>query len=143
MSLSQEMETPILPLVSLPQTLQKYLHPYRTVFCRTAGFSQVSRYLTGLSLSPNKTLQGIHAQWVWHVGEAVGRRAMPAAVFESAGWDGETLMQRHRQVVALVHRDHGRAVLSLDWTFAHHPYSEKIYGAKAAYDYVNYCWSCY
>jgi hypothetical protein len=51
----------MLPMVSLPPTLQKNLQPYRAVFCRTAGFAQVSRYLTGLLLSPNKTLQGIHA----------------------------------------------------------------------------------
>ena len=133
----------MLPLVKIPQTLVQTLQPYRAVFCRSAGFAQVSRYLTGLLLSPNKTLQGIHAQWVWPEGEAVGRRAMHAAVFESAGWDGESLMQQHRQVVAPAHRGRGRAVLSLDWTFAHHPYSEKIYGAKAAYDYVKRCWSRY
>jgi hypothetical protein len=133
----------MLPLVSIPQTLRKHLQPYRAVFCRTAGFAQVSRYLTGLLLSPNKTLQGIHAQWVWPEGEGVKRRAMHAAVFESAGWNCEDLMQRHRQVVAPAHRGRGRAVLSLDWTFAHHPYSENIYGAKAAYDYVNRCWSRY
>jgi hypothetical protein len=51
----------MLPMVSLPHTLQRNLQPYRTVFCRTAGFAQVSRYLSGLLLSPNKTLQGIHA----------------------------------------------------------------------------------
>ena len=133
----------MLPLVSIPQTLQKSLQPYRAVFCRTAGFAQVSRYLTGLLLSPNKTLQGIHAQWVWPEGQRVKRRAMHAAVFESVGWDCAALMQRHRQVVAPAHRGRGRAVLSLDWTFAHHPYSEKIYGVKAAYDYVNHCWSRY
>jgi hypothetical protein len=78
----------MLPMVSLPPTLQKNLQPYRAVFCRTAGFAQVSRYLTGLLLSPNKTLQGIHAQWVWPQGERVERRSMHAAVFESRGWDG-------------------------------------------------------
>jgi hypothetical protein len=108
----------MLSLVNIPQTLQKNLQPYRTVFCRTAGFAQVSRYLTGLLLSPNKTLQGIHVQWVWPEGESVQRRAMHAAVFESAGWNCEALMHRHRPVVA-------PAVLSLYWTFAHHPYSER------------------
>jgi hypothetical protein len=81
----------MLPLVSLPPTLQKNLQPYRAVFCRTAGFAQVSRYLTGLLLSPNKTLQGIHAQWVWPEGERVQRRSMHAAVFESRGWDCQDL----------------------------------------------------
>lgn len=133
----------MLPLVQIPQTLQTHLQGYRAVFCRTAGLAQVSRYLTGLLLSPNKTLQGIHAQWVWPEGEGIQRRAMHAAVFESTGWTCEALMERHRQVVAPAHRGRGRAVLSLDWTFAHHPYSEQIYGAKAAYDYVNRCWSRY
>ena len=54
----------MLPLVGIPKTLQKQLQHYRSVFCRNSGFAQVSRYLTGLLLNPNKTLQGIHAQWV-------------------------------------------------------------------------------
>ncbi|MGD1861929.1 MAG: hypothetical protein ACFB0E_18405, partial [Leptolyngbyaceae cyanobacterium] len=66
----------MLPLVQIPQTLQKHVQGYRAVFCRSAGFAQVSRYLTGLLLSPNKTLQGIHAQWVWPAEEGVQRRAM-------------------------------------------------------------------
>ena len=93
----------MLPLVSIPQTLQKHMQSYRAVFCRNSGFAQVSRYLTGLLLSPNKTLQGIHAQWVWPEGEGVQRRAMHAAVFESAGWNCEDLMHQHRQVVAPAH----------------------------------------
>lgn len=133
----------MLPLVGIPQTLREPLQSYRSVFCRTAGFNHVSRYLTGLLLSPNKTLQGIYHQWMWPAGEHVNRRSMHASVFESSGWSCERLMQRHRQVLSPLHRGNGRAVLSLDWTFAHHPYSEKIYGAKAAYDYVNHCWSCY
>ena len=48
---------------------------------------------------PNKTLQGIYAQWVWPEGECVERRSRHVAVFESGGWDGQTLMQRHRQVI--------------------------------------------
>ena len=76
----------MLPLVSIPPTLAQNLQPYHRVFCRTASFAQVSRYLTGLLLSPNKMLQGIYAQWVGSEREAtVGRRAMHAAVFESAG----------------------------------------------------------
>ena len=132
----------MLPLVGIPQTIQIVMSAYRAVFCRTAGFNHVSRYISGLLLSPNKTLQGMYSQWVWPQGERVSRRAMHAAVFES-GWEPEALMRTHRQVVAPAHQGYGRAVLSLDWTFAHHPYSAKIYGAKAAYDYVNRCWSCY
>lgn len=62
----------MLPLVEFPEALQKQLQHYRSVFCRSAGFTQVSRYLSGLLLSPNKTLQGIHAQWCGPKGSGSG-----------------------------------------------------------------------
>ena len=79
----------MLPLVGIPQTIQIVMSAYRAVFCRTAGFNHVSRYISGLLLSPNKTLQGMYSQWVWPQGERVSRRAMHAAVFES-GWETES-----------------------------------------------------
>ncbi len=130
------------PLVGIGATLQKFMLAYREVFCREAGFEHVSRYINGLLLSANKTLQGIYAQIVWPEGKQVSRRAMHEAVFES-GWSRDSLMQCHRQNIAPDYRGRGRAVISLDWTFAYHPYSEKIYGAKEAYDYVHGGWSCY
>ena len=39
-------------------------------------------------------------------------------------------------------RGKGREIIALDWRFSYHPYSEKIFGAKSAYDYVNRGWSC-
>ncbi|MGC1218381.1 MAG: hypothetical protein WA883_12980 [Phormidesmis sp.] len=111
---------------------------YREVFCRDNGFEHVSRYVQGLLLSANKTLQVIYAQIVWPEGEQVSRRAMHAAVFE-AGWSHEDLMRTHRRTLAPQYRGRGRAVIGLDWTLAYHPYSEKIYGAKPAYDYVHRC----
>ena len=132
----------LLPLVGIPNTIQTALSAYRQVFCREAGFGHISRYISGLLLSANKTLQGIYNQWVWPEEKPASRRAMHESVFES-GWRTETLMSTHRQVVAPAHQGRGRAVLSLDWTFSHHPYSRRIFAAKPAYDYVNSCWSCY
>jgi hypothetical protein len=130
------------PLVGIVPTLQRFLAAYREVFCRDNGFEHVSRYINGLLLSANKTLQGIYAQIVWPTGQQVSRRAMHEAVFE-AGWSRNDLMGCHRQTVAPNYRGRGRAVISVDWTLAYHPYSEQIYGAKKAYDYVNRCQSCY
>ncbi len=130
------------PLVGIGTTLQQFMVAYRKVFCRDAGFDHVNRYINGLLLSANKTLQGIYAQIVWPEGQQVSRRAMHEAVFES-GWSRDALMQCHRQTIAPAYRGRGRAVISLDWTFSYHPYSEKIYGAKEAYDYVHRCQSCY
>ena len=130
------------PLVGIPQTIATFLQAYRDVFCRAEGFEHVKRYISGLLLSANKTLQGIYSHIVWSEGQQVSRRAMHEAVFE-AGWDRAELMSQHREVVATQHRGRGREVIDLDWTFAYHPGSEKIFGAKGAYDYVNGCWSCY
>jgi SRSO17 transposase len=130
------------PFVGIGATVEQFMVAYREVFRRAEGFEHVSRYINGLLLSANKTLQGIHAQITWPEGKAVSRRAMREAIFE-VGWSRESLMQRHRERVAAHYPSSGRAVISLDWTFAYHPYSEKIYGAKRGYDDVHQCQSRY
>jgi hypothetical protein len=47
------------PLVGVPETIRCGMAPYRDVFCRAEGFEHLSRSVTGLLLSPHKTLQGI------------------------------------------------------------------------------------
>jgi hypothetical protein len=126
------------PLVGVPETIAKGMNAYRGVFCRQAGFEHVSRYISGLLLSENKTVQGIYAQKVYGEGERVTRRAMHAAVFE-AGWDSQELMTEHRQLVGKQHQGKGREIISLDWTLSHHEYGLEIYGVKRSYDYVNRC----
>jgi hypothetical protein len=79
---------PMWPLVGIPPSILQGLTAYRSIFFREAGFVHVSRYVTGLLLSPYKTLQGIYSQWVFPEGESVSRRAMHEAVFE-ARWDRE------------------------------------------------------
>lgn len=124
----------MLPICGVPTTIQQGLAPYRDLFCRDEGFAHISRYLTGLILSPNKTLQGIYDLQVWDT-ESPSRRAMHAAVF-AAQWDAEALMPRHRAVVAQEHGRRGREIISLDWTRAHHEGGPKIYGVTKSYDYV-------
>ena len=46
----------MVPLVGVPETIRCSLAPYRDVFCRVEGFEHISRYVTGLILSPHKTL---------------------------------------------------------------------------------------
>src|ERR671930_2712787 len=81
-------------------------------FVGAEGFEPICRFITGLILSPNKTLQGIYDLQVWE-GEAPSRRAMHEAVFE-AGWDAATLIQQHRGEVAQAYQGRGRQVISLD-----------------------------
>src|SRR5215468_1073935 len=132
----------MMPLVGVPETIRCGLAPYRDVFCRAEGFEHISRYVTGLLLSPNKTLQGIYDLQVWEPGVPHSRRAMHEAVFE-AGWAAEALMPHHRKVIAPEHHGRGREVLSLDWTYAHHERGPKIWGVKKAWDHVAHCFTPY
>jgi dsDNA-binding SOS-regulon protein len=126
----------MLPIVQIPETVRDGMQNYRDVFCRDEGFDYVSRYVTGLIISPNKTLQGIYDLQVWDRDrKKPSRRAMHGAVFE-AGWGSDALIQRHRAVVAPDHRGRGREVISLDWTFAHHDRGPEIYASEKGYDYV-------
>ncbi len=129
----------MLPIVETPLTIQKWMNQYRAVFCRDEGFDHVSRFVTGLIISPNKTLQGIYDLQRWE-GVKPSRRAMHEAVFE-AGWDADDIMRQHRTVVAKDHRGHGREVIGLDWTLCHHERGPNIYGVHKGYDYVEgrYC----
>ena len=124
----------MLPITRVPETIAKGMAKFRAVFCREEGFEHVSRYVTGLIVSPNKTLQGIYDLQVWDR-PAPSRRAMHASVFE-AGWDAAALMQRHRAAVAGADRSSGRAVIALDWTLVHHERGPKIYAVSRTYDYV-------
>ena len=125
----------MIPLVGVPKSIGEYLEQYREVFKRKKGFEIVSRFITGLILSPNKTLESIHSQQFWSEGEGIKRRAMHHAVFE-AGWDSEEIMPKHREIIASEHRGKGKEVISLDWTLRHHEKGEHIYGVKKLYDYV-------
>ena len=123
------------PISGIPKTIQAGLNIYRGLFCREAGFEHIGRYLTGLIVSPNKTLQGIHDLQVWPEGAKVSSRAMHEAVFE-ANWQSGGLMPLHRKVVSGKYCGKGRHVISLDWTSSHHERGPEIYGIKKGYDYT-------
>ena len=91
--------------------------------------------MTGLILSPHKTLPGRYARQVWEPGAPHRRRAMHAAVFEASG-DAEALRPRPRAVIARAQRGCGREVISLAWTYAHHERGLKIWGVKKAWAHV-------
>ena len=124
----------MLPIIQVPETIKNGFAGYRDVFCRDEGFDHVSRYITGLIISPNKTLQGIYDLQYWD-GKKPSRRSMHESVFES-GWGSDKLIQRHGAIVAPDHRGRGGEVISLDWTFSHHDWGSEIYGNTKSYDYV-------
>ena len=129
----------MIPIVEVPETIAEQMKNYRDIFCREEGFDHVSRYVTGLIISPNKTLQGIYDLQVWEDNKP-SRRSMHGSVFEY-GWDSTELIQRHREIVSPSHKGQGKEVISLDWTFSHHDRGPEIYGNKKEYDYVERCTS--
>ena len=120
----------MLPITGVPETIARGMAAFRDLFCRAEGFEHVSRYVTGLILSPNKTLQGIYDLQVWDR-DTPRRRAMHEAVFEAA-WDSQALIQRHRATVGPDHRGRGHEVLSVDGTLAHHERGPHIFGVALA-----------
>jgi hypothetical protein len=84
------------PLVGIGATIRQFLVAYRHIFCREAGFAHISRYINGLLLSANKTLQGSYAQIVWPEGEGVSRRAMMKQCLNRAGVALESHWSRTR-----------------------------------------------
>ena len=128
----------MIPILGIPQAIQTLFKAYRKLFCTNAGFDHIGRYLTGLIVSPNKTLQGIHDLQVWPEGKKVSSWAMHEAVFES-GWQSEELMPYHRELIGAKYKGKGRHVISLDWTLSHHDRGPNIFAVKKSYDYVKGC----
>lgn len=125
----------MLPIVEIPAAISKGLQSYRKLFCRDAGFEHVGRYMTGLIVSPNKTLQEIHNLQIWPEGQNVSSRAMHHAVFE-AGWQSDELMPHHRKLVSAKYKGKRRHMIALDWTHSHHDRGPQIFATKKSYDYT-------
>ena len=49
----------MIPLIKVPTSIAQYLEKYRKLFHRQKGFETVRRFITGLIISPNKTLEGM------------------------------------------------------------------------------------
>lgn len=131
------------PLITTPETISEYLSNVQDVFCREEGFDWVNRSVTGLLISPNKTVQGIYDLLVFPTQEQKpSRRAMHQALFEN-GWSSDRLITRHHEVIAPDYRGTGRVVISFDWTHAHHERGDRIDVVKKRYDYVEHRQSRY
>ena len=97
----------MIPLVGIGTSVETFLKSYRNVFFKDAGWKHINRYINGLLMSPNKTLQGIYHQIVWNEDYKVSHTAMHEAVFE-APWQYSQLMKSHRQKIDTIHRGKGR-----------------------------------
>lgn len=131
----------MLPLYGIPESVKSFLSNYREIFCREEGFEHISRYITGLLLSSNKTVQGIYTNQVYEDEEkSPSRRSMHESLFESE-WSSDDFIRQHRKVVSKDYEKPGRKVIILDWTLCHHERGLQIFGVKKRYDYVKKCYN--
>ncbi len=81
----------MLPITEVPKSIASGMSNYRNVFCKDEGFEHVSRYVTGLIISPNKHFR---EYMTFRSGKTKkpSRRAMHQSVFES-GWNPDTLIE--------------------------------------------------
>ena len=94
------------PIV-VPNFIKNKMSEYRNVFCKDSGFEHILNYITGLILSPNKTLQGIYNSII-SFDKKSSRRAMHESIFESPSWDDKELMKQHRKVISKDHNKKGK-----------------------------------
>jgi hypothetical protein len=128
-------------LYGIPKSVKIFLSNYRSLFSRDEGFGHVSRYITGLLISPNKTVQGIYDHLVFGEDEKrSSRRSMHESLFEDRR-GSDSLISHHRKIVSRDYRQPGRKVLILDWTLCHHLRGPCIFGVKKRLDYVNNCYN--
>ena len=118
----------MLPIIEVTQTIASEMIRYQDAFCREEDFKHVCRYVTGLVISPSKTLQGIYDLQVWQ-GDPPSRRAMHDVVFE-AGWDSGKFIRKRRTKVTVSHPGRDKEIIDLDWTFSHHDRGPQIYTSR-------------
>lgn len=123
-------------IVEIPKRIRDGMLHLRKIFRKQRGFEHIVRYIIGLIVSSNKTLQGIHDIQVYENNKKSSRRSMHESVFE-AGWNSDELMKEHRKSVSKDHKGKGQEVIALDWTLIHHDKGPNVYGATKGYDYVN------
>ncbi len=122
-------------IVEIPDSIREYIKSYEDIFFGENEFELVGRYITGLIISPNKTLQGIYDIQRWPDGN-ISRRSMHNKIFNGS-WDYQEIMANHRSNVAADHQgNHGKEVIALDWTLGHHSRGKMIHGVHWQYDYA-------
>ncbi len=125
----------MLPLIDVPSQITQYMAKFRACFQRQEGFDHVCRYIAGLILSENKTLEGIHDAFYFDQEKKVSRRAMHQSVFET-DWKDKELIRSHWEILQDKYAG-GKSSIVLDTTMGHHERGLKIFGVKKGYDYVN------
>jgi len=125
------------PIVSFPEIVEHYAHFYEDVFSEEA-FIQFKRYISGLLLSENKTIDGINRLFVT---EKRNQSSLNRLLTEYE-WSRTKLNEARLEMLESVPRTRIKkttGVLSLDDTLLSH-YGRKFEQIAYLWDHVNKCY---
>jgi hypothetical protein len=125
------------PIVSFPQIVEHYAHFYESVFSEDA-FIQFKRYISGLLLSENKSIDGINRLFVK---EKRNQSSLNRLLTEYWWLRGE-LNEARIEMLASIPRTRVKkttGVLGLDDTLLTH-YGQKFENIALLWDHVNNCY---
>jgi len=125
------------PIVNFPEIVEHYAHFYEEVFSEEA-FIQFKRYISGLLLSENKTIDGINRLFVT---EKRNQSSLNRLLTEY-GWSQTGLNEARLEMLGSVPRTRikkTRGVMSLDDTLLSH-YGRKFEQIAYLWDHVNKCY---
>jgi len=125
------------PIVSFPEIVEHYAHFYEDVFSEEA-FIQFKRYISGLLLSENKTIEGINRLFVT---EKRNQSSLNRLLTEYR-WSQTGLNEARLEMLGHVPRTRikkTKGVLGLDDTLLSH-YGRKFEQIAYLWDHVNKCY---
>ena len=127
----------VVPIVSIPASIEAGLVPYRDLFPRPETYQHIKEYCTGLVVLEKPSIKRLAACLV----DGPAQSSINKALTRSP-WSGEAVNQRRLERIPKHHRGKGLRIGIIDSTFSHHPRGEKkIYGVYRYWDYVNGCYT--
>jgi SRSO17 transposase len=127
----------IIPIVSIPPSIQKGLRPYRDLFPRSETYQHILEYCTGLVVLDKPSINRLSQCLV----DGPSQSSINKSLTYSP-WSEEAVNQRRLEQIKRYYISKGLTIGILDSTFSHHPRGEKkIYGVYKYWDYVNKCYT--
>lgn len=127
----------MLPIVSIPSSIQEGLFPYRDLFFREEGFRHILEYCTGLVVLERPSINMLSNCLVGGASQSSINKALTVSP-----WSEAEVNARRLEQITQDHLGKGLRIGIVDSTFMHHPRGEKkIYGVYKYWDYVNQCYT--
>ena len=125
----------MIPIVSIPASIEAGLKPYRSYFSRSESFAHFQEYCTGLVVLEKPSIRRMAQCFVAGPSQSSLNKTLTRSPWSAEAVNAERLARlesRHRS---------GLTVGIIDSTLLHHPRSKQMYGVYKYWDYVNGCYT--